>query len=310
MIAYPSVIEMIGHTPLVRLKRVSEVTGWTVYGKWEGKNPGGSVKDRLAWAMIDDAIKAGRLAPGGTIVEPTSGNTGIGLAMIAAAMGFRCILTMPETASVERRALMAGYGAEVVLTAAKDGMAGAIREAESILRQVSGAVMLQQFENPANPRIHYQTTGPEIWSALGGEVDAVVAGVGTGGTISGVGRFLKEQRARIRIVAVEPAESAVLSGGPPGPHRIQGIGAGFVPRVLDQSVIDQVVPVSDRWALAEARQLMKTEGIAVGISSGAAVKAAEIALPTIAARGVAVVILPDLAERYLSTALFTEEDEA
>jgi len=301
-----SILELIGQTPLIRLQQASERTGWQVYGKWEAKNPGGSVKDRIAWAMIRAAEAKGQLAPGGTIVEPTSGNTGIGLAMVAAARGYRCILTMPETASLERRAMMAGFGAELVLTPGSEGMSGAIRQAEALVAEIPGAIMLQQFENPANPEVHYHTTGPEIWQDTDGQVTALVAGIGTGGTITGAGQFLKEKNPALHLIGVEPAESAILSGGHPGPHRIQGIGAGFIPRVLNRQLIDRVVPVPDSAAIARAQDVMRQEGLPIGISGGAAVWAAEHALPQIGSTGMAVVILPDYAERYLSTALFRE----
>ncbi|MCY0879743.1 MAG: cysteine synthase A [Firmicutes bacterium] len=303
---YESAIEAIGATPLIRLRRVSEETGWNVYGKWEAKNPGGSVKDRIAWAMIRAAEQKGELPPGGTIIEPTSGNTGIGLAWVAAARGYRAIITMPETASIERRLMMQGFGAEVVLTPGADGMRGAVAKALELKAAIPGAVILQQFENPANVQIHYETTGPEIWRDTEGEVAAFIAGIGTGGTITGAGRFLREKNPDIYIVGVEPQESPVLSGGPPGPHRIQGIGAGFVPAILDQTIYDRLVAVHDETAIQRARQLMKEEGLAVGISSGAAVEAARIALSGRTPAGMAVVILPDYGERYLSTALFQE----
>ena len=306
---YESVLALIGRTPLVRLRALSEATGWRVYGKWEAKNPGGSVKDRIALAMVEAAEADGVLRPGGTIVEPTSGNTGIGLAMVAAARGYRCVVTMPETVSIERRFILKGLGAEVVLTPGSEGMRGAIAKAEAIRDATPGAVILHQFENPANPRIHFTTTAHEIWNDTGGEVDAFIAGVGTGGTVTGVGRLLKTRRPSVRVIAVEPAESPVLSGGPPGPHLIQGIGAGFVPPVLDLTVVDEVVAVPGQEALRAARRLMREEGLLVGISSGAAVAAAYARLkpPPPGTRPVAVLILPDHAERYLSTPLFEED---
>jgi cysteine synthase A len=303
---YESVIDAIGATPLIRLQRLSEETGWAVYGKWEAKNPGGSVKDRIAWAMIRAAEERGELARGGTIIEPTSGNTGIGLAMVAAARGYRAIITMPETASIERRVMMQGFGAEVILTPGAEGMRGAVAKALELKATIPGSIILQQFENPANVAIHYETTGPEIWQDTEGQVTAFVAGIGTGGTITGAGRFLREKNPAIYIVGVEPQESPVLSGGPPGPHRIQGIGAGFVPSILDQTIYDRLVAVSDQVAILRAKQLMREEGLAVGISSGAAVEAARIALSTYRPSGLAVVILPDYGERYLSTVLFQE----
>ena len=305
---HESVLELIGNTPLVRLHEVSAATGWRVYGKWEGKNPGGSVKDRIALAMVDAAERSGHLRPGGTIVEPTSGNTGIGLALVAAARGYRCVVTMPESASLERRAVLKALGAEVRLTPGSEGMRGAIAEAEAIRDATPNSVVLHQFENPANPRIHFETTAREIWETTGGQVRALVAGVGTGGTVTGVGRFLKQRDPAIRVVAVEPEESPVLSGGSPGPHPIQGIGAGFVPAVLDRSVVDDVITVSGASAMTAARRLMSAEGLLVGISSGAAVAAAYRALPRSLSDPppLAVVILPDHAERYLSTSLFQE----
>jgi cysteine synthase A len=304
---YESLLELIGHTPLIRLRRVSEQTGWDVYGKWEAKNPGGSIKDRIAWAMILDAEEKGRLKPGGTIIEPTSGNTGIGLAWVAATRGYRVIITMPETASVERRAMMRGFGAELMLTPGSEGMAGAVRKAQELQRAIAGSIILQQFENSANVAVHYDTTGPEIWEDTEGQVDALVCGVGTGGTITGAGRFLREKNPQMHIVAVEPEESAVLAGKPAGSHRIQGIGAGFIPPILDQKIYDSLVQIHDGDAIQRARQLMREEGLSVGISSGAAIAGAEIVLPRISAAGVAVVVLPDHGERYLSTALFAED---
>ena len=303
---YESLLEAIGSTPLIRLQQLSKETGWDVYGKWEAKNPGGSVKDRIAWSMIHAAEKQGTLNPGGTIIEPTSGNTGIGLAWVAAARGYRAIVTMPETASIERRAMMRGFGAQVILTPGSDGMNGAVRKAEQLRDSIPGSIILQQFENPANVDAHYETTGPEIWKDTDGRIDALVCGVGTGGTITGAGRYLREVHPKIHIVAVEPQESAVLSGGTPGPHRIQGLGAGFAPIILDQSVYDCLVQVHDGDAIETAKMLMRQEGLAVGISSGAAVAGAKKALPQWGSSGVAVVILPDHAERYLSTALYAE----
>lgn len=306
---YESLLDMIGNTPLVRLPGLSQRTGWAVYGKMEAKNPGASVKDRIAWAMIHAAEQDGRLQPGGTIIEPTSGNTGIGLAWVAAARGYRCLVTMPETASVERRAMMRGFGAQVVLTPAAEGMNGAIKRAQELLSQTPGAVILQQFENPANVDIHYRTTGPEIWQDTDGQVSVLVSGIGTGGTITGAGRFLKEKNPNLHVVAVEPQESPVLSGGPSGPHRIQGIGAGFIPSILDRAVYDELVAVHDGDAIQAAQTIMRREGLSVGISSGAALAAAEQVLSGRVPAGMAVVILPDHSERYLSTALYADSSQ-
>lgn len=301
---YESLLDAIGRTPLIRLRRLSDDTGWNVYGKWEAKNPGGSVKDRIAWAMIRTAEEAGRLKTGGTIIEPTSGNTGIGLAWVAAARGYRAIVTMPETASIERRTMMRGFGAEVILTPGSEGMSGSVRKAMELQSTVPGSIVLQQFENPANVDVHYRTTGPEVWEDTDGRIDAFVSGIGTGGTITGAGRYLKEQNPSVHIIAVEPEESPVLSGGERGPHRIQGIGAGFVPAILDQSIYDQLVQVHDGDAIKAAQRLMREEGLAVGISSGAVIEAAATALPSHGSSGTAVLVLPDHAERYLSTALY------
>ncbi len=303
---YESLLDAIGHTPLIRLHHLSEETGWDVYGKWEAQNPGGSVKDRIAWSMIRAAEVQGTLKAGGTIIEPTSGNTGIGLAWVAAVRGYRAIVTMPETASVERRAMMRGFGAEVVLTPGSEGMNGAVKKAQELQSSIPGSVLLQQFENRANVEVHYRTTGPEIWKDTGGSIDALVSGIGTGGTITGAGRYLREKKPNVHLIAIEPQESAVLSGGAPGPHRIQGIGAGFVPAVLDTQIYQTLVKVHDGDAIQAARQLMRQEGLAVGISSGAALVAAREALPNLGKSGLAVVILPDHGERYLSTALYAE----
>jgi len=298
-----SVLDLIGSTPMVRLRRISERSGADVFAKLESRNPGGSVKDRIALAMVLRAEEEGRLAAGGTIVEPTSGNTGVGLAMVAAARGYRLVVTMPESASVERRQLMQGYGAEVVLTPAAQGMRGAIARAQELVA-AEGAFMPQQFENPANPEVHRRQTAEEIWRDMEGRVDAFVAGVGTGGTVTGVGGVLKE-RGRTLVVAVEPEASAVLSGGEPHPHRIQGIGAGFVPAVLDMGVVDEVLQVSEADAFAAAQALMREEGICAGISSGAAASAAAALAARPALRGARIVcVLPDTGERYLSTPLF------
>jgi len=299
-----TIFATVGRTPLVELRRIVPGNGARVLAKLESRNPGGSVKDRIALAMIEAAEREGKLVPGGLVVEPTSGNTGIGLAWVCAARGYRCLLTMPETMSVERRALLAHLGAEIVLTPGAEGMPGAIRRAEEIAAE-TGAFRPDQFGNPANPRVHGETTGPEIWEDTGGKIDAFVAGVGTGGTITGIGRFLRERRPGIRIVAVEPAESPVLSGGKPGPHGIQGIGAGFVPAVLDTGLLDEVVRASTDEAIDAARRLASEEGILVGISSGAALHAAlaVAARPEFAGKTV-VTLFPDTGERYLSTPLF------
>ena len=291
---------LIGSTPLVDLSDLANGNA-TILGKYEATNPGGSIKDRIAKAIVEDAEKNGRLAPGGTIIEPTSGNTGIGLASIAAARGYRIIITMPETMSVERRKLMRAYGAEIVLTPGADGMKGAIAKADEIHEATPGSIIAGQFVNPANPRAHYETTGPEIWADTEGTVDAIVAGVGTGGTISGTAKFLKEHKPEVYAVAVEPAESPVLSGGKPGGHKIQGIGAGFVPKNYDAEVIDEVLPVSSPDAIATKKSLSEKAGLLVGISAGAAVTAA-IKLaerPEFAGKTI-VAILPDTGERYLS----------
>ena len=264
---------LIGSTPLVDLSDLANGNA-TILGKYEASNPGGSIKDRIAKAIVEDAEKNGRLAPGGTIIEPTSGNTGVGLAMVAAERGYKLILTMPETMSIERRKLAAAYGAEIVLTPGADGMKGAIAKADEIHEATPGSIIAGQFVNPANPRAHYETTGPEIWADTEGTVDAIVAGVGTGGTISGTAKFLKEHKPEVYAVAVEPAESPVLSGGKPGGHKIQGIGAGFVPKNYDAEVIDEVLPVSSPDAIATKKSLSEKAGLLVGISAGAAVTAA------------------------------------
>ena len=299
--SYAAKIEdLIGNTPLIDL---SALVGGraTVLGKREAANPGGSVKDRIARAMVDAAEADGSLAPGGTIIEPTSGNTGVGLAMIAAERGYHMILVMPETMSIERRKLAAAYGAEIVLTPGSEGMKGAVARADELVRETPGAIIAGQFVNPANPLAHYQTTGPEVFAATDGAVDVLVAGVGTGGTVSGTGRFLKEQKASVRVVAVEPAESAVLSGAAPGAHRIQGIGAGFVPATYDASVVDEVPQVASDAAIATKQALARELGVFVGISAGAAVRAALDLVETGEYDGkVLVAILPDTGERYLS----------
>lgn len=291
---------LIGSTPLVDLSGLTS-SPVTLLGKYEAKNPGGSVKDRVALEMVVSAEREGTLAPGGTIIEPTSGNTGIGLAMIGAARGYQVILTMPETMSVERRRLAAAYGAQVVLTPGAEGMLGALRRAEELNASIPDSIMAGQFSNPANPRAHYLTTGPEIWEATDGAVDVLVAGVGTGGTISGTARFLKERNPELVAVAVEPAESQVLAGMPAGAHKIQGIGANFVPDNLDRSVVDEVVPVASDDALAMQRRIARETGVLAGISSGAAVAAALSLARRPELEGATIVaVLPDTGERYLS----------
>lgn len=298
---YASRVEdLIGSTPLVDLSALVDGRA-TILGKREAANPGGSVKDRIARAMVDAAEADGTLQPGGTIIEPTSGNTGVGLAMIAAERGYRMILVMPETMSVERRKLAAAYGAELELTPGSKGMAGAVARADELLAETPNAIVAGQFVNPANPLAHYQTTGPEVWNATDGAVDALVAGVGTGGTVSGTGKYLKEQKADVQVVAVEPAESPVLSGGAPGAHRIQGIGAGFVPKTYDASIVDEVRPVASDTAIQVKQRLARELGVFVGISSGAAVAAAiELAESGAYDGKVIVAIMPDTGERYLS----------
>lgn len=304
-----SSLELIGGTPLLEAGRYSKKAGVNkavILAKLEYLNPAGSVKDRIALAMIEDAEKRGILKPGATIIEPTSGNTGIGLAAVAAAKGYRAILTLPDTMSIERRNLLKAYGAELVLTEGSKGMKGAIAKAEELNREIEGSVILGQFINPANPKIHKETTGPEIWKQTDGKVDIFVAGVGTGGTITGVGEYLKEQNPDIQIVAVEPAGSPVLSKGTPGAHKIQGIGAGFVPQTLNTEIYDEVITIENEDAFKEGRAFATSEGILVGISSGAALKAAVILAGRQENAGkVIVALLPDSGDRYLSTVLFS-----
>lgn len=303
--------ELIGNTPLLELTKFSTEKGLStpVIAKIESFNPGGSVKDRIAVSMIEDAERKGILKQGATIIEPTSGNTGVGLALVSAVKGYHLILTMPETMSVERRNLVKAYGAQVVLTNGKDGMTGAIRRAEELRDNIPGSVILQQFENPSNPSRHYETTGVEIWNDTDGKVDIFVAGVGTGGTISGIAKRLKENNPNVKIVAVEPASSPVLSGGKSGPHKIQGIGAGFIPKTYDASVIDEVFRVENDDAIRTGRELARHEGLLVGISSGAAAyAAAEVARRPENSGKMVVALLPDTGERYLSTVLFAFDE--
>lgn len=305
-----SVVELIGNTPLLEAAHYSKAAnaeGARLLAKLEYLNPAGSVKDRIALAMIEDAEKRGLLRPGATIIEPTSGNTGIGIASVAAAKGYHAILTLPDTMSVERRNLLRAYGAELVLTEGAKGMKGAIAKAEELNQEIEGSVILGQFSNPANPAAHRRTTGPEIWEQSGGKVDIFVAGIGTGGTISGIGAYLKKQNPAVKIVAVEPAGSPVLSGGKAGPHKIQGIGAGFVPETLDTGIYDEILTIENEDAFKEGRRFGHSEGILVGISSGAALKAAVILAGREENRGKTIVaLLPDSGDRYLSTALFAD----
>ena len=306
-----SALDLVGNTPMVELSRLGREAGAVarVVAKVELFNPAGSVKDRIALAMVEEAEARGTIRPGATIIEPTSGNTGVGLALVSALKGYKLILTMPETMSVERQRLVATYGAQVVLTPGAEGMKGAIARAEALLAEIPGSVMLQQFENPANPERHYRTTAEEIWRDTDGTADLFVAGVGTGGTVSGTGRRLKELNPGMEVVAVEPAASPVLSGGAPGPHRIQGIGAGFVPRNYDAAVVDRVIPVGDDEAIGTARLLAAHEGLLVGISSGAAAYAALQLAKREENRGkTIVVLLPDTGERYLSTLLYAFDE--
>ena len=308
---HKNITDLIGHTPLVELSKFSALQGLDtpIIAKVEFFNPGGSVKDRVGLAMIEDAERKGTLKPGATIIEPTSGNTGVGLALASAVKGYKLILTMPETMSVERRNLVKAYGAHVKLTPGKDGMTGAIKAADALRQSIPGAVILEQFENPANPRKHYETTGVEIWNDTDGKIDIFVAGVGTGGTISGIGKYLKEQNPNVKVVAVEPASSPVLNGGPSGAHKIQGIGAGFVPKTYDASVVDEVLDIAGDDAIRAGRQLAQNDGMLVGISSGAAAFAAAQLAKRPENKGKTIVaLLPDTGERYLSTVLYAFDE--
>lgn len=306
---YKSATQLIGKTPLLELSNIEKKYDLKsrIVAKLEFLNPAGSAKDRIALEMIEDAKRRGILKPGATIIEPTSGNTGIGIASVAAACGYKAILTMPDTMSVERRTLLSAYGAKVVLTDGKSGMAGAIKRAEQLAEEIPGAIVAGQFVNPANPAAHYKTTGPEIWADTEGTVGIFVAGAGTGGTVSGVGRYLKEQNPEVKAVAVEPENSAVLSGKPAGPHKLQGIGAGFIPETMDVSICDEIIPVSDDDALETAREVARTEGILIGISGGAALYAAISLAKRPENEGKLIVVLfPDTGDRYLSTELYAQ----
>lgn len=306
-----SLTELVGNTPLLSLNKFSAKQGLdkSIIAKVEFFNPGGSVKDRIALAMIEDAEAKGILKPGATIIEPTSGNTGVGLALVSAVKGYHLILTMPETMSVERRNLVKAYGAEVRLTSGREGMAGAIRVAEELKASIPGSVILQQFENPANPAKHYATTGPEIWAQTEGKIDIFVAGIGTGGTISGIAKYLKEKNPAIKVYGVEPATSAVLNGKPSGPHKIQGIGAGFVPRTFNADVVDEVLMIDNDDAIRTGRELAQQEGLLVGISSGAATFGASLLAKRPENKGKTIVtLLPDTGERYLSTVLYAFDE--
>lgn len=302
---YSNVLETIGKTPLIKLNKLTQGIDATVVVKLEAKNPGGSIKDRICLSIIEEAEKQGILKSGSTIVEPTSGNTGIGLAMVSAVKGYKLILTMPETMSRERGELLRAYGAQIILTSGSEGMSGAIKKAEEIFESTPNSFMPQQFKNQANPKAHLQTTGPEIWKDTNGKVDMLIAGVGTGGTITGIAQYIKPKKPNFKAIAVEPATSAVLSGGQKGPHKIQGIGAGFKPDVLQMEIIDEIVKVTDVDAFKTAKQLLQKEGLLVGVSSGAATYAAiEVAKRPENKGKLIVVILPDTGERYLSTSLF------
>ncbi len=304
-----NVLQLIGATPVIKLNRVVGEENATIWAKLESFNPGGSIKDRICLNMIEAAEKEGVLKPGATIVEPTSGNTGIGLAMVAAVKGYKLILTMPDTMTIERRSLLEAYGAEIVLTPGDRGMSGAVQKAEELVSDNPSYFMPQQFKNPANPEIHRRTTVMEILDQVGTDIDAFVAGIGTGGTITGVGEILREKGVKAKIVAVEPANSPILSGGKPGPHKIQGIGAGFVPKVLNVDILDEIIQVTDEDAAATSRRLAKEEGLLVGISSGAAAWAAIQVARKLGRGKIVVVILPDTGERYLSTDLFQEPSD-